>query len=74
MAKKKNKDKLKDYTEEADRKEVVQMYYEFAILDYKAGLGIEHINNQLKYAEQEELYLVCAGIHKAIKEIENKSK
>ena len=73
MAKKKNKDKLEEYIIEADRREIVQIYYNYAMLDYEAGLDIKYIEEQLMIAESEELYLVCAGIKKAIDQIKKYS-
>jgi len=73
MAKKKNKDKLEDYVEQADRQEVIDLYFEYAMQDYEDGLAIAFLYEQLEYMEEQELYLPCAGILKAINHIKKYS-
>ena len=74
MEKKKNKeDKLKEYINEEDRRTVIYTHYEYTMQDYEAGLTLESLKATLKHYEDEELYLPCAGISKAIKEIEKYS-
>ena len=51
-------------------KTIVKEYYLLALIDFRNGLSIEEMNKTLKMFEDLEDYEACAGILKAIKEIE----
>lgn len=47
-------------------------FYKLAIADYNNGVSLEYLKFILKELESVELYIECAGIKKAIDEIESK--
>ncbi len=49
---------------------VINEFYLLAVLDLENGIPLEDLKRALKMYEQHEDYLACAGILKAIKEIE----
>lgn len=49
---------------------VINEFYLLAVLDLENGVPIEDLKKALKMYEQNEDYLACAGILKAIKEYE----
>ncbi len=56
-------------------KEIIQETYMMAFSDIIEGYAtVEELKEQLVVFEQEEEYLICAGIHKAITNIEESLK
>jgi hypothetical protein len=56
-------------------KEIIQETYMMALADIIEGYAtVEELKEQLVVFEQEEEYLICAGIHKAITNIEESLK
>jgi hypothetical protein len=51
-------------------KATVREYYLLALIDFRNGLSVQEMNKTLKMFEDLEDYEACAGILKAIKEIE----
>ena len=45
-----------------------------ALVDFDDGVSIKEMNKTLKLYEREEMYEACAGILKAIKQIQNERK
>jgi len=45
-----------------------------ALIDFDDGVTIEEMYKTLKLYEREEMYEACAGILKAIKQIQNERK
>jgi len=45
---------------------IIEMYFSNAILEIQDGLPKEILEETLEYYEEQELYLACAGIKKAL--------
>ena len=52
-------------------KEITKEYWLMALIDFDDGVTIEEMYKTLKLYEREEMYEACAGILKAIKQIQN---
>ena len=48
---------------------VVEEFYKMALHDYTSGTSLEVLEANIKLYEELELYLPCAGIHRAVEEI-----
>ena len=55
-----------------NEKDIKEEYYLMSIHDYRKGTPLSKLKKILKLYEQTEMYEQCAGIHKAIQEIEMK--
>lgn len=55
-------------------KEITKEYWLMALIDFDDGVTIEEMYKTLKLYEREEMYEACAGILKAIKQIQNERK
>lgn len=55
-----------------NEKDIKEEYYLMSIHDYRKGTPLSKLKKILKLYEQTEMYEQCAGIHKAIQEIEIK--
>jgi DNA-binding transcriptional MerR regulator len=53
-----------------NEKDIKEEYYLMSIHDYRKGTPLSKLKKILKLYEQTEMYEQCAGIHKAIQEIE----
>jgi len=53
-----------------NEKDIKEEYYLMSIHDYRKGTPISTLKGILKLYEDTEMYEQCAGIHKAIQEIE----
>jgi len=53
-----------------NEKDTKEEYYLMSIHDYRKGTPISTLKEILKLYEDTEMYEQCAGIHKAIQEIE----
>lgn len=53
-----------------NEKDIKEEYYLMSIHDYRKGTPISTLKEILKLYEDTEMYEQCAGIHKAIQEIE----
>jgi hypothetical protein len=53
-----------------NEKDIKEEYYLMSIHDYRKGTTISTLKGILKLYEDTEMYEQCAGIHKAIQEIE----
>jgi hypothetical protein len=51
-------------------KTIVREYYLLALIDFNNGISVQEMYETLKTYEDLEYYEACAGILKAIKEIE----
>lgn len=45
---------------------IIEMYFSNAVLEMQDGLPKEILEETLEYYEEQELYLACAGIKKAL--------
>jgi hypothetical protein len=48
---------------------VVEEFYRMALHDYTSGTSLEVLEANIRLYEDLELYLPCAGIHRAVEEI-----
>lgn len=55
-----------------NEKDIKEEYYLMSIHDYRKGTPLSKLKKILKLYEQTEMYEQCAGIYKAIQEIEMK--
>ena len=69
-----NSKKLLTYLKEIQKQNEINSYYKAAMDDHNIGHPISFLKQMLLEMEDEEDYLACAGICKAIKEIENNSE
>ena len=69
-----NSKKLSTYLKRVQDQNEINHYYQAAMDDHKIGHPISFLKEILLEMEEEEDYLACAGINKAIKEIENNSE
>lgn len=53
-----------------NEKNIKEEYYLMSIHDYRKGTPLSSLKKILKLYEDTEMYEQCAGIHKAIQEIE----
>ncbi len=51
------------------RQEIITQGYDDSIALYDEGVSLEELNEILKIYEEEEYYLTCAGIKRAIDKI-----
>lgn len=51
-------------------KEIIREYWLIALLDFDEGASMKEMKKTLKMYEKIEMYEACAGILKAIKQIE----
>jgi len=50
--------------------ELIERYYRISIIDYNDGVTIDELRGAIQLFEDLEEYEACAGILKAIKELE----
>jgi len=48
---------------------VIEEFYKMALHDYTSGTSLEVLEANIRLYEEIELYLPCAGIHRAVEEI-----
>lgn len=53
-----------------DNNKIMREFYMEALNDFRNGESLENLKIILKHLEDEELYYECAGLKKAIDEIE----
>lgn len=54
-------------------KEEIDYFYRLTMIDIRDGIDLEELKYLLDLYEEEENYLACAGIHKAIQEAKHKT-
>lgn len=69
-----NSKKLLTYIKRIKDKKEINHYYQAAMDDYMIGHPLSFLKKILGEMEEDEDYLACAGISRAIKEIEKNTK
>jgi len=54
--------------------EITREFWLMALIDFDDGVSVKEMYKILKLYEKHEMYYQCAGILKAIKQIENERK
>lgn len=55
--------------DDLSREIVIEEFYKMALHDYTSGTPLEVLEANIRLYEEIELYLPCAGIHRAVEEI-----